>query len=88
MNIGNNSSVNLIDFISILEKEIGIKAIKDFYQMQAGDVINTLSDNKIITEWIGNYPRTSLNKGIKSFVNWYKDFYKKIKKSCIISKIY
>ena len=75
LNIGSNSRVQLIDFINILEKEIGIKAIKKFKEIQPGDVVNTLSENDIITEWIGIYPKTSLNRGIKYFVRWYKDFY-------------
>ena len=76
LNIGSNSRIQLIDFINILEKEIGIKAKKEFNKMQPGDVVNTLSENKIITEWIGSYPRTSLHHGIKCFITWYKDFYK------------
>ena len=77
LNIGNDNGVQLIDFINILEKEIGVKAIREFNKMQPGDVVNTLSENKIITEWIGSYPSTSLRYGIKSFISWYKDFYKK-----------
>ena len=44
--------------------------------LQNGDVLNTMSDNTIINEWIGSYPRTSLNEGIKTFVNWFKNYYK------------
>ena len=77
LNIGSNKSVKLLDFIDCLEKELGLKAIKDFQSMQKGDVINTLSDNTKLENWIGNYPKTSLNKGIKKFINWYKDYYKK-----------
>ena len=44
--------------------------------MQPGDIVDTLSENKKITEWIGSDPRTSLHIGIKSFISWYKDFYK------------
>ena len=45
--------------------------------MQKGDVINTLSDNRLINEWIDESPRTTLNKGIKIFIEWYKDYYNK-----------
>ena len=76
LNIGNDNSVGLLDFVQTLEKEIGIKAIKDFESLQQGDVINTLSDNSITNEWIGNFPKTSLSTGIREFVNWYKDYYK------------
>ena len=75
-NIGNDNSVALLTFIKMLEKELGLEGIKDFESLQKGDVVNTLSDNTNIDEWIGAYPKTSLNKGIKKFINWYKDYYK------------
>ena len=43
--------------------------------MQHGDVVNTLSDNKLISEWIDDYPNTPLNIGIKNFINWFKNYY-------------
>ena len=76
VNIGNDNAVGLLTFINMLEKELGLEAIKDFENLQKGDVVNTSSDNSIINEWLGTCPKTSLNKGIKVFVNWYKDYYK------------
>ena len=75
-NIGNDNAVGLLSFISMLEKELGLEAVKDFQSLQKGDVENTLSDNTIIKEWIGIYPKTSFKKGIKKFIDWYKDYYK------------
>ena len=75
-NIGNHKSINLIDFISTLEKELGKNAIKEFEEMQDGDVKDTLADNSKIINWIGNIKETSLTTGVKKFVNWYKSFYK------------
>ena len=57
-------------------KELGIKAIKEFKNMQKGDVIKTLSDNRILEEWIGTYPKTPLKTGTKKFIDWYLDYYK------------
>ena len=74
-NIGNNKSIKITKFINYLEKELGIKAIKEFTSMQKGDVINTLSDNRILEEWIGTYPKTPLNIGIKKFIDWYLQYY-------------
>ena len=51
-NVGNNESVNLMDFISILEKELGKKATKNFMEFQKGDVQNTRSDSNNIYKWI------------------------------------
>ena len=75
-NIGNNKSVELEEFILLLEKEIGIKAIKHYEDMQAGDVKETLSSNKLLSDWIGEYPETPLSKGIKHFISWYKFYHK------------
>lgn len=76
-NIGNNSPIKLMDFISTLEKEIGKDATKEFLPMQDGDVESTYADvNDLIKDF--NYkPNTTLDKGIKEFIKWYKEFYKK-----------
>ena len=74
-NIGNENSVGLLEFINCLEKELGKEAIKEYLPMQKGDVINTQADSKNLNDWIGNCPKTSLRKGVKSFIDWYKDFY-------------
>ena len=66
--------MNLEDFISLIEKEIGIKAIVEYRQMQAGDVKETKADTSLLEDWIGEYPKTSLDRGIKKFINWYKDY--------------
>ena len=76
-NIGNNKSVKLEDFISCLEEEIGIKAIRTYSEMQPGDVKETLADNSLLVSWVGLSPETSLKKGINEFVTWYKNFYQK-----------
>ena len=77
-NIGNNKSVKLLDFIKSLEEELDIEAIKEFVPMQKGDVKDTFADTQAIEYWTGHRPNTSLKKGIKIFVKWYKEFYKKI----------
>ncbi len=74
-NIGNDNSVGLLTFVNMLEEELGLEAIKDFVSLQRGDVVNTISDNTNINKWIGTYPKTSLKKGIKIFIKWYKDYY-------------
>ena len=74
-NIGNEKSIKLLDFITCLEEELGIEAKKEFCPMGKEDVINTSCSNENLKEWIGDYPKTSLSKGVKVFINWYKDFY-------------
>ena len=74
-NIGNDKSIKLEDFIFLLEKEIGQNAIKEYKNMQPGDVKETKADNTILKEWIGEWPKTSLDEGIKKFITWYRNFY-------------
>ena len=75
-NIGNNSPVQLLDFIETLEKAIGIEAKKNFLPMQAGDVVSTYADVSDLIEDFDYKPDTKLDDGIKEFVKWYKQFYK------------
>ena len=75
LNIGNDQSIKLIEFINALENELGIEAIKEYEPMQKGDVVNTLSDNKLLNELVEEIPKTSLNQGIKMFLKWYKNYY-------------
>ena len=62
-------------FIELIEKALDKKADKDFQPLQPGDVISTSADTEALKKWIGFSPNTSIEKGIKSFVTWYKDFY-------------
>lgn len=75
-NIGNNSPVGLMDFITILEQEIGKQAIKIFKPMQPGDVVSTFADVSPLINEMGYEPKTDLQKGIKHFFDWYLQFYK------------
>ena len=44
--------------------------------MQPGDVLKTSSDNALLEDWIHFTPSTSIDIGVKNFVNWYRNFYK------------
>ena len=75
-NIGNNSPEKLMDFIGTLEKHLGRTAEKEFLPMQAGDVYQTYADVTPLIEKFGFKPSTSIDEGLKSFVDWYKEYYK------------
>ena len=74
-NIGNENPIKLLDFIKLIEDELGIKSVKEFKEMQPGDVEHTFSDCTSIKDWIGDTYQTPLKEGIKDFINWYKKFY-------------
>ena len=76
INIGNSQPVNLIQFIEIIEKELGIKANKKLMGMQVGDVKRTESNISLLKSITKQYPKTNVKKGVKEFVSWYKQFYK------------
>ena len=78
-NIGNNSPVQLLDFIKTLEKAIGKEATKNFMDMQDGDVVSTYADVSDLINDFGYKPNTSLEVGIERFVKWYREFYGEIK---------
>jgi len=74
-NIGNNSPVKLLDFISVLENAIGKKAVKEFLPMQDGDVYATYADITNLQQAIGFKPSTPIEEGIGKFVRWYREYY-------------
>ena len=74
-NIGNSNPVSLKTYIEVIEKNIGKKANKELLPMQPGDVKATSADTKLLEEWIGFKPNTSINNGVNKFVNWYKMYY-------------
>ena len=75
-NIGNNKPENLLDFISIIEDYIGIKAIKIMKPLQKGDVANTYADISAIKSDFNFTPQTKLIEGVPKFIEWYKDYHK------------
>lgn len=85
-NIGNNQPVKLMDFIQTLEKHLGIEAKKEFLPMQPGDVQATYADIDDLTKATGFKPTTSIDEGLKKFVDWYVDYYKVEKPKAIQTK--
>ena len=76
LNIGNSQPERLIDYISLIEKYLNKKAQKIYLPIQPGDVANTCSNSSKLQELIGYKPSTSIDTGIKEFIDWYVDYYK------------
>jgi UDP-glucuronate 4-epimerase len=74
LNIGKGSPVSLMDFIHLLEKELGIEFKYDFMAPQKGDVVVTYSDTTEI-EKLGYRATTPLELGIPKFIEWFKSYY-------------
>lgn len=75
-NLGNNKPVELIDFISVLERELGVEAKKELLPMQPGDVEVTYADIQDSMVDLAFRPNTSIEQGLKKFVEWYKNYYR------------
>jgi UDP-glucuronate 4-epimerase len=74
-NIGNNRPVKLLDFVKVIENELGMEGEKKFLPMQAGDVYATYADVDDIAKDTGFRPYTSIEDGMKKFIAWYKGYY-------------
>ena len=75
-NIGGNKTIKLMNFIYELENLIGKKTKKNLIEMQPGDILNTSADTSLLSNWVDYEPKTSLNEGLKKFINWYKKYYR------------
>ena len=74
-NIGNNNPVELMKFIAVIEKVLGLKAKKEFLDIQPGDVVATYADIDDLIKDVGFKPQTPIEIGIKRFVIWFKEYY-------------
>ena len=74
-NIGNNSPVELMDYIGALEESLGIEADKEMLPLQDGDVPDTYANVEGLVKEFDYKPDMSVKQGVANFVKWYKDFY-------------
>jgi UDP-glucuronate 4-epimerase len=75
-NIGNSKPVELMDFIGLMEQSMGTAAVTEMLPMQPGDVYETYADISSLSNDTGYKPLTSLEEGIKKFLQWYLHYYK------------
>ncbi|MDX9918121.1 MAG: NAD-dependent epimerase [Gudongella sp.] len=75
-NIGNNNPIKLMRFIKALESVLGKEAEKIYMDMQPGDVLRTYADVSDLERDIGFKPSTSIEDGLKKFVDWYREYYR------------
>ena len=84
-NIGNNQPENLLEFVDILQQELiragvlpadyDFESHKELVPMQPGDVPVTYADTTPLEQDFDFKPNTSLREGLRSFAEWYKEFY-------------
>jgi UDP-glucuronate 4-epimerase len=76
-NIGNNQVVELSRYIEVIEEVVGKKAIYNYMPMQPGDVPATEADVDDLVRDVGFKPNTSIEVGIRNFIEWYREYYSK-----------
>jgi UDP-glucuronate 4-epimerase len=74
-NIGNHTPVKLLQFIEILEQLLGKIATKNLLPMQPGEVLSTYADIDDLARDFDFRPNTSIEVGLRKFVQWYRDYY-------------
>ena len=77
VNIGNSEKVRLLDFVDAIEEELGMPAIRNYMDMQPGDVPATWADARLLQSLTGYRPETNIREGIHEFVAWFRDYYQK-----------
>ncbi len=75
-NIGNNSPVELMDYIGAIEKALGKKAEMEMLPLQPGDVPDTYAEVTDLVEQFDYKPSTPVEQGVANFVTWYRDYFK------------
>jgi UDP-glucuronate 4-epimerase len=74
-NIGNRRPIDLMTYINVLERALGREAEKTLLPLQDGDVVCTYADTAALEAHIDYAPSTSVEDGIRRFVDWYCAYY-------------
>lgn len=77
VNIGNSDKVRLLDFVEAIEDCLGQKAVRNYMEMQKGDVPATWADASLLQTLTGYRPRTDFHEGVARFVSWFREYYGK-----------
>ncbi|WP_417525561.1 NAD-dependent epimerase/dehydratase family protein [Marinovum sp.] len=77
VNIGNSDKVRLLDFVDAIEDELGVKAKRNYMDIQPGDVPATWANAELLKNLTGYCPQTDIRDGIRDFVTWFRDYYDK-----------
>lgn len=75
-NIGNSQPVSLGHFVSVIERKLDRRAIRNDLPMQPGDVTATYADIEALEQAVGFRPSTPIEVGIGRFIDWYRDYYR------------
>ncbi|HUG62161.1 MAG TPA: NAD-dependent epimerase/dehydratase family protein [Methylomirabilota bacterium] len=74
VNIAGGAPVGLLDFIDVIEKAVGIPAIRKLLPMQQGDLPQTFASPRLLEALTGYRPETPVETGVAAFVEWYRQY--------------
>jgi len=74
-NIGNSAPVQLTEYVQAIEKALGKKAKVELKPLQPGDIPDTFADTTELQNAVGYQPATPVERGVKAFVDWYRDYF-------------
>ncbi len=74
-NLGCGKTEELMDYIRMVEESVGKKADMEFLPMQKGDALKSAADISKARKMLGYDPKTTIDVGVPTFVQWYKDYY-------------
>jgi UDP-glucuronate 4-epimerase len=74
-NLGGNRTERLMDYIGIIERELGRTADKIMMPLQTGDVPETSADISESTRDLGFLPKTPISEGLPQFIRWFKHYH-------------
>lgn len=75
-NVGNTKKVKLMYIVNKLEKILNKKAKIKYLPLQPGDIQKTHSNTKLLNDYVGYKSKTSIDVGLKNFVEWFNNYYK------------
>jgi UDP-glucuronate 4-epimerase len=75
INLGHGSPVHLMEFIKVLETELGVPAKINFMPLQPGDVPETYADITKAGQLLGFDPQVPVQEGVRKFVSWYREYH-------------
>lgn len=75
-NLGAGNSQPLGKMVSLLERCLGVEAIKNYEAGPRGEMLETFADIDSTREQLGYSPSVSLEQGIEEFVEWYRKYHR------------
>ncbi len=72
INLGESRTIRLSHMVSLIEKNLGKKAIRNILPMQPGDVVKTCASITRAKQLLHYRPSVNVEDGIEKFVEWYK----------------